>query len=242
MEHLQNKTGGWAVSLSGDHVPKCTGREKPPSRIFWVCRRYCTSLSRRGFCPRIPQEEEFLLYHFLGSCHCQPRQPTFWHNDMKMGQGKGKEAAEDKSREATQVSPTLETDSPSHWHGQKRHFWQCGSRERRTPPGSQVGCWHPPTARHIRLPPFPVLLFSTTASGGLTRKPVQCTLLASPFLLLVCGMTGPCGWVHGCTPPLLGMSGCMYEGTKAVSEKLQATALHAPFTYPEGSFFPLWEA
>lgn len=37
---------------------------------------------------------------------------------------------------------------------------------------------------------------------------------------------------------------CVYEGTKAVLEKLQATALHAPFTYlEEGSFFfPLWEA
>lgn len=180
MEHLQNKTGGWAVSLSGDHVPKCAGREEPPSRIFWVCKRYCTSLSRRSSCPRIPQEEEFLLYHFLGSCHCQPRQPTFWH-DMKMGQGKGKEAAEDKSREATQVSPTLETDSPSHWHGQKRHFWQCGSRERRTPPGSQVGCWHPPTARHIRLPPFPVLFIQHHCLWGPDQKTSPMHSTGKPF-------------------------------------------------------------
>lgn len=53
----------------------------------------------------------------------------------------------------------------------------------------------------------------------------------------ICGVTGP--HAHTCASPLLRMSGCTYEGTKAVLEKLQAATPPTPFTCRAGVSFPL---
>lgn len=53
----------------------------------------------------------------------------------------------------------------------------------------------------------------------------------------VCGVTGAHAHTH--VFPLLRMSGCMFEGTKAVLEKLQAATPPTPFTCRAGVSFPL---